>query len=67
MKYSGISKEQGTFGLIFTKKDLSKSFMPFVQFSFINPWLIPKFKKRDNRGSWMLGWGFLYFGVIKIQ
>lgn len=69
----GIIKKRATFGVYFFDSKKCSLIMPLVQFSFKNPWYVPKLdkkyfgningKKKDNVHGWLMGWLFFYIGV----
>ena len=81
MKYKYIDHyhKRGTFGFYF-KNNMNKNILSLVfQFSFKNPWFIPKINKKyweeldekENKerkaSGFLAGWLFIYFGILKLK
>lgn len=72
-EYKGFYRKRGTLGIYFYDIKKDRVVSPVVQFSFKDPWCIPKFdkkyfekignRKKKNGHGWLAGWLFFYFGI----
>lgn len=72
-KYKAKYRNKGTFGIFFYDSLKGRVVSPVIQFSFKNPWWIPKIdkeyfkkigdRKKKNAHGWLAGWLFFYIGI----